>query len=386
MCKVDSDKVDSDKVDSDKVDSDKVDSDKVDSDKVDSDKVDSDKVDSDKVDSDKVDSDKVDSDKVDSDKVDSDKVDSDKVDSDKVDFDKVDSDKVDSDKVDFNNVRDIIELEKIWDAKQFSFGIKYFVIPFLFFMLLFLLSLLVLIAIVGPVFLIIFSIYTIYSYLSGSGNLNNVIFLLVAGVGVFFISLRLLLHSGIDSLFGVEPVNEWRLIRFKISPLGIDISAYNSNILEALTRTLKRRGSISSSKRYEIEKLTPNQLTLALKYLSKKHQIVTSPSNYLQFISLGVLTNSEKPDEPKYIRCYFVMLDRKDSEVLLYSKSIQEWPYIREVLEEGGFTISDVSDTMLDLELYEIKEDGTVTRRDKRRSYFGAIVSNYYHILLSTYF
>ena len=318
---------------------------------------------------------KVDSGKVDSGKVDSGKVDSGKVDSGKIDSDKIDSDKIDSDKIDSDKIREITELEKIWKATELSFGAKYFIIPFQSFSQLLRIFMAILVVIAGAVFWIIFLIFTINSYSSGEGDFNYVLILFLLGIAVSFMSLVLFAHA--YDLRG-EAADERSLIRFKILALDIDLSAYNSNIIEALAQTLKSKGSLFSIKRYNIEELDPNQLTLAIEYLSKKHQIAVSLNDYLQLISLGILSNYEKPKNPEFMRCCFVMLDRKDSEVLLYSSGIQEWPYIREVLEEGGFVISDVSKTILDLELYEIKEDGTVTRRDKRRSYFRATLSNYF--------
>ena len=288
---------------------------------------------------------------------------------------KADYGKVDHDKVDHDKIREITELEKIWKATQLSFGVKYFLLPFLSFSQFLRIFMAILTVIAGAVFWIIFLIFTINSYSSGEGNANYLLILFLLGITVSFVSLILFAHA--YDLRG-EAADERFLIRFKISALDIDLSAYNSNIIEALAQTLKSKGSLFSIKRYNIEELNSSQLTLAIEYLSKKHQIAISLSDYLQFISLGTLSNYEKPKNTEFMRCCFVMLDRKDGEFLLYSSGIQEWPYLREVLEEGGFVISDVSETMLDLELYEIKEDGTVTRRDKRRSYFRATLSNYF--------
>ena len=256
----------------------------------------------------------------------------------------------------YEDVREIDELDKIWKTRGTSKFIDYLVASFIIFILVMIVF--CFLALTG--LFVFFLIDTIIAYLSGRDP-NNLVFLVPTGIGILFVSLRLFLPL----LLGIKEKREDLrcLIRFRISSV-VDLSAYNYNVIEGLTQTLEKKGTFSGRK-YERENINYTQLNLALAYLTKKYGRDVSSSEYSQFFSMGTLSITTK-----YIRCFFVMLDEKRGEVLFYSNSHQDWASIHQALKDGNFLLSEVNETIVDMEKYVINKNGSIEEKKQKNEEF----------------
>ena len=258
--------------------------------------------------------------------------------------------------VSYEDVREIDELDKIWHTRSLSKLDKYVFVPFL-------VSIVVMmfLCLLGLIVIFVLSlIHTIYAFSTGRDPVALVA-LIGTGFAVPFISFLLW------PLWGLVKKNREdlrSLIRFKTS-FELDFSVYNYSIIEGLTRTLGGKGKFGGWK-YEMDNLNNAQLDLVQAYLTKRYRRHVSVSECSQFFSMGLLFIQRRRSVSKAIRCFFVILDEKRGEVLFYIDDQDEWPYLREALEKGGFLISEVNETIVDMKQYVINDDGTIERkRDK---------------------
>ena len=255
----------------------------------------------------------------------------------------------------YEDVREITQLDKIWEAETLSKFEKYVIYP-LVLSVIFLIGVFLLILIGGWVYLLI---DTIYAYLSGRKPLYLGLLIFT---GIFMVPFMfLVVIISLALVFG-EHEDLRYLIRFKILALGLDLSEDRFRVLEALIRSLERKRGWLKPQRYKRKILNYTQLELVQGYLMEKYQRDVTLKECLQFFSIGEMTRGRS-----YKYYSFVMLDERKGEILFYSKDYDEWIYLREQLEEKGFQISDIRKTTVDMIDYVINDDGTIERNKKRK-------------------
>ena len=256
----------------------------------------------------------------------------------------------------YEDALEIVELDKIWYTRSLSKLDKYVFVPFLVsIVVMMFLCLLVLIVI-----FVVSLIHTIYAFSTGRDPVALVA-LIGTGFAVPFISFLLW------PLWGLVKKNREdlrSLIKFRTS-FELDFSIYNYSIIEGLTRTLGGKGKFGSWE-YKTDNLNNAQLDLVQAYLTKRYRRHVSVSECSQFFSMGLLLIRRGRSVSKVIRCFFVILDEKRGEVLFYTDDQDEWPFIREVLEEGGFLLSEVNESIVDMNEYVINDDGTIERKREK--------------------
>ena len=257
----------------------------------------------------------------------------------------------------YEDVQEIVKLDKVWKASRLSKFEKYVLVFFG-------IPMLVLLALSFLAFVVIFVIslvHTINAYMSGR-DLEFLSALVTTGTTMLFFFVCFFIP--LLWIIARENSEDLRsLIRFRTS-FAVDLSVYDYNIIEGLTQTLERKGALSGRK-YERDNLNNTQLDLVQAYLTKRYQRHVSISECLQFFSMGWLFVYRR-GSTKLIRCFFVILDEKRGEVLFYSNDQDEWPYLREVLEEGGFLLSEVNETIVDMKKYVIDDEGSIERKREK--------------------
>ena len=257
----------------------------------------------------------------------------------------------------YEDALEIVDLDKVWHAKSSSKFENY-----VFYSLIILIFVTLALGFLALIGIFVFSlIHTIYAYSSGRDP-ELLLALIISGVAVLSLSFMLIIWP-LWSLAEDNREDLRSLIRFKTS-FVLDFSVYNYNIIEGLTRTLRKRRMFSSWK-YKTDNLNNTQLDLVQAYLTKRYQRYVSISECPLFFSIGSLF-VRKVEYHAFFRCFFVILDDKRGEVLFYINGQDEWPYLREALEKGGFLISEVNETIVDMKKYVTNDDGTIERKREK--------------------
>ena len=258
----------------------------------------------------------------------------------------------------YDDALEIVEIEKIWDAKKIPKLLRYSV----FFLQVIFPSLIILLFVICTLILMMISIFLfgqiINAYISGEDYEDGTI--------LFFLALVIFLTCfTIISLFLwiiVQVVSEdvsedlRYLVRFKILPMkGIEFSTSSFDPIEGVSQTLKGKERWYRKRKYKRRSPDSNQLDLIQIFLQKKYQRDVSEDECLRFFSMGKM--SIHSNTMSHIRYSFVMLDEKSSELLFYSGGRSDWAYLSEVLGEGGLFLFDISMTVVDMMKYMINDD-----------------------------
>ena len=263
----------------------------------------------------------------------------------------------------YDNVREIVEIDKIWAARkapsEFVRKIGIFLYVLIAPLLLVMYVTLVLLLLIGG---LLYSLWTIRNArISGEDpEIYSFILLLGTSVGLFIVFLFFMY---ILKLIGESPKDLRYLVRFKIlPPEGIEFLTYRFDPIEAVQLTLKGKERWYSDRKYKRRSPDSNQLGLIRIYLRKKYQRDVSEDECLRFFSIGKMRIYNSFTRWSDIRYSFVMLDEKSSELLFYSGDRSDWAYLSEVLGEVDLFLFDISSTVVDMTKYMINEDGSIEK------------------------
>ena len=256
----------------------------------------------------------------------------------------------------YEDVWEITQLEKIWDAEYNSKFEKFVVISFISLFLFIVIGLFI--AAVG---IWLFTLIdTIIAYSSGREPEHLGI---VIAIGLFFVlSVLIFTVFLVLASISVENGDLRYLIRFKIFAVDTDFSQENISVIVALTWALESNNGWFKPRNYKRRNWDSTRWQLIHEYLMKKYQRHVKVNECLKLFSIGEMTIGRS-----YRKYSFVMLDEKEGEILFYSRDYDEWLYLREELEEKGFHISDIRETTVDMVDYVINDDGTIERSKKRK-------------------
>ena len=258
----------------------------------------------------------------------------------------------------YEDVWEITQLDKIWKAQPYSKFEKFVAVPIVLLFLFIVIGLII--AIVGICLFLL--IDTIIAYLSGREPEHLGILIAIGIIAVLF-SLIITVFVLLVSIY-VEGGDLRYLIRFKIFAVDTDFSEDDISIIEALTRALESNNGWTKPRNYKREKWGNTRLQLIQEYLMKKYQRDVTVNECLQFFSIGEMSIDSGSKHRDYS---FVIHDEKEEEILFYCNDYKEWLYLREELEEKGFYLSEIRETIVDMADYVINDDRTIERKKKRR-------------------
>ena len=262
----------------------------------------------------------------------------------------------------YDDVLEIVEIEKIWAARkappEFVRKIAIFLVVLIVSLLIFTFAAFFLF-IVGSILYLLWIIRN--QRMTGEDTGPSYLLLLLVLI-VFFIFFLIFVKA--LKIF-TDPQDLRYLVRFKIlQPEGIEFSTSRFDPIEAVLLTLKGKERWYGKRKYKRRSPDSNQLDLIRIFLRQKYQRDVSEDECLRFFSMGMMNvhkgGRKLADE---IRYSFVMLDEKTGELLFYSGDRSDWAYLSEVLGESGLFLSDISTTVIDMNKYLINEDGSITKK-----------------------
>ena len=262
----------------------------------------------------------------------------------------------------YDDVREIVEIDKIWAAwkppPKFVRIIGIFLVVLIFSLLVFIYAAFFLF-IVGSFLYLLWTIRN--ERMTGEDTGPSYLLLLVVLIVLFIYFLSFLYILKIFT----DPQDLRYLVKFKIlPPEGIEFSTYRFHPIEAVLLTLKGKERWYGRREYKREYPDSDQLDFIRIYLQKKYQRDVFTSECLRFFAMGIMyinrIGSRSRDEVRYS---FVMIDEKTGELLFYTKEQNEWPYISKVLGESGLFLFDINETVVDMKKYVIHEDGSITKK-----------------------
>ena len=266
----------------------------------------------------------------------------------------------------YDDVREIVEIDKIWAAWKAP---PEFVRKIGIFFLVLIASLLIFMHAAAFLLLIGLTLYSLWTIRNArmSGEyigIAHYILLFGALLGLFMYFL-----FSLNILKTITDPKDLRyLVRFKILPSeGIESSSYHFDPIdpiEAVLLILKGKERWYSRRRYKRDSPDSNQLDFIQIYLQKKYQRYVSEDECLRFFAMGRMQIRKAGlREPVEVTYSFVILDEKTGELLFYTDKQNEWPYLSKVLGESGLFLFDINETVVDMKKYVINEDGSITKK-----------------------